>query len=193
MIYDLTWWAVLAAILPCWLLTNITHELAHGIGVKVKGWDFKLWPLPVFCDTQGNDNYYIWQQWGWIKKANRPDHYVLYFAMCEFIPVQGHEILSQRDWAWIYIAPRLSNFAIFTVCITAGAFQIGSIPESILAVWAACNFVDYVVGQWRIFWKPADYTDIWRFQTCSGWSVAVIRAMTVCFFAVSLTLFLIPL
>lgn len=193
MVYDLNIWAVLASILPFWFLTNVSHELSHGIVVILfQGWNFKLWPFPVFVSFSGSEHFYVWQKPAWLFVSNRPDGYTMFFAMCEYIPTDVVEI-SDKDWSLCHIAPRISNLVISTICVIICAFPVGSVVESVLSVLVVCNLVDHLVGAMGIFyWERRDYTDIWRFQTTSGWSVFTVRGVSLLLLSVNLAIFLIP-
>lgn len=147
MIYhEMNWWLLFCSI-PIFFLQCTIHELSHGISISFWKWSFKIYPYPH-------------------KLYN-----TFYFARCDYIRRSNSLEPSEKGWAFINIAPRVTN-TLFMVACYVSYLLLGNYPsaQTILLLIGAAQVVDGVVGVIAIFcwWEDRTHTDILKFYKYSG-------------------------
>jgi hypothetical protein len=150
------WIALLAALVPFWLLQNVIHELAHGLALRLGwGWRFTIWPLP----------------------SMRLGRFT--FAHVVYEPTSESSMPDASGWALVSMMPRLANgaFIIVSTMLAAILWRVSLVAATLLALFAAYNLVDFSVGMAGIFRSRPNQSDIWRFQANTGTDVGKLRWM----------------
>lgn len=193
MIYDLSWWVVLAAIIPGYLIQNCIHEVSHGLTLLPWGWTFTIHPYPLFMNDTTDTRHFALTRLSWFIPSKRPEgeQISFYFALCEYQD-NGKPPPSKAGWAVCDIAPRISNIVFIVGSFVA--YKLIGMPQwgsTLLAVFVACNLIDYLTA-FGIFWGKRRDTDIWYFQESSGVNLWVLRVLVGLTFGILLALLLVP-
>lgn len=152
------WW-VLALIIPCWIVQNTLHELAHLVSawfwekLKPKG----LWPLWHWRNLDHPDEWRWWRSWELWKKPWPKSAF--FFARFRADPPR----VPRRARHTTFIAPVYAATAVFSLCAVMALFGPPSV-RIFFVPQAVCCLVD--AGNWwrGFFWgRPTSDGKRWRY------------------------------